>query len=133
MAFWVQTSNAQGLRIISPVTVNSTAAHAAVNDSGFWSTTINTKLLWVESLDQSLLCYCPRTSVEVRPVLMGIDGDVNGGAVPSHICKGLLTCFLDFAGSLDDGLHELHVGAAQLSLGGDQAGQQLTVLGLVDV
>lgn len=33
---WVQTSNARGLRIISPVTVNSTATHAAVNDSGFW-------------------------------------------------------------------------------------------------
>lgn len=73
------------------------------------------------------------TSVEVWPILRGINRDLYGGAVPTHIRKGLLTCFLDFAGSLDNGLHELHVAAAQLSLGGNQAGQQLTMLGLVDV
>lgn len=96
------------------------------------SMTINIRLLWVKSLEWFFEIY-DRTSVEVRPVLRGINGDVNGGAVPTHISKGLLTCFLDFTGSLNNGLHELHVGAAQLSLGGDEAGQHLTVLGLVDV
>lgn len=74
-----------------------------------------------------------RTSVEVWPILGGIRGNVYGGAVPAHVSEGLLTCFLDFSGSLDDSLHELHVAAAQLSLGGHQAGQQFTVLSLVDV
>ncbi|TNN76917.1 hypothetical protein EYF80_012763 [Liparis tanakae] len=74
-----------------------------------------------------------RTSVEIRPILLGAGGDVDGGAVPAHVGKGLLTRFLDFAGGRDDGLHELQVAAAQLSLGGHQAGQQLAVLGLVDV
>lgn len=73
------------------------------------------------------------TSVEVWTILRGIKGDVNGGAVPAHVSEGLLTCFLDFAGSLDNGLHELQVAAAQLSLGGHHARQQLTVMGLVDV
>lgn len=86
----------------------------------------------MSSLSLQSLHY-DRTSVEVGPILLDINGDVNGGAVPTHISKGFLTCLLDFAGSLDNSLHELHVGATQLSLGGDQAGQQLTVLGLVDV
>lgn len=73
------------------------------------------------------------TSVEVWPILRGVEGDVDGGAVPAHIREGLLACFLDFAGRLDDGLHELQVAAAQLGLRGHHAGQQLTVLGLVDV
>lgn len=74
-----------------------------------------------------------RTSVEVWSVLGGIDGYVNGGAVPAHVGESLLTRFLDFSSSLDDGLHELQVAATQLSLGGHHAGQLLTVLGLVDV
>lgn len=72
------------------------------------------------------------TSVEVWPILRGINGDVQGGAVPAHVRKGLLAGFLDLAGSLDNGLHELQVAATQLSLGRNHAGQQLTVLGLVD-
>lgn len=73
------------------------------------------------------------TSVQVRPILWGLNGDVDRGAVPAHVSKGLLACFLDLAGSLDDGLHELQVAATQLSLGRHHAGQQLAVLGLVDV
>lgn len=73
------------------------------------------------------------TSVQVWPILWGIDGDVDRGAVPAHVNECLLACFLDLAGSLDDGLHELQVATTQLSLGGHHAGQQLAVLGLVDV
>lgn len=72
------------------------------------------------------------TSVEVWSILWGVDGDVDGGAVPAHVCEGLLAGLLDLPGSLDDGLHELQIAATQLSLGGHHAGQQLTVLGLVD-
>ena len=73
------------------------------------------------------------TSVEVWPILGCIHRDVDGGAVPAHVSEGLLADLLDLAGSLDDGLHELQVAAAQLSLGGYHSRQQLTVLGLVDV
>lgn len=77
--------------------------------------------------------FTNRTSVKVRSVLLGIDGYVNGRAVPAHVSEGLLACFLDLASSLDNGLHELQVAAAQLSLGGHHALKQLTVLRLVDV
>lgn len=73
------------------------------------------------------------TSVEVWPILRCIHRDVDGGAVPAHVGEGLLADLLDLAGRLDDGLHELQVAAAQLSLGGHHSRQQLTVLGLVDV
>lgn len=82
---------------------------------------------------ECVLSNCDRTSFEIWTVPLGVDGDVDGGAVPAHISKRLLTRFLDLARSLDDGLHELRVAAAQMSLGGHQAGQQLAVLGLVDV
>lgn len=57
------------------------------------------------------------TSVQVWTILSGIHGDVNGGAVPAHVSKGLLAGFFDLAGSLNDGLHQLQVAATQLSLG----------------
>lgn len=57
------------------------------------------------------------TSVQVWTILSSIYGDVNGGAVPAHISEGLLAGFFDFAGSLNDGLHQLQVAATQLSLG----------------
>lgn len=102
------------------------------------SVTINIRVLWLKNLEttastQLFQTVYYHTSFEVWPILRGINGNVDGGAVPAHIGKGLLTSFLDFAGSLDNGLHELQVGAAQLSLGGHHAGQQLTVLGLVHV
>lgn len=77
--------------------------------------------------------FLKHTSVEVRSILRRIDWDVDGGAVPAHVSESLLTRLLDFTSRLDDGLHELQVAAAQLSLRGHQAGQQLTMLGLVDV
>lgn len=72
------------------------------------------------------------TSLQVRPVLCGVAGDVDGRAVPSHVGEGLLARFLDLAGGLDDGLHELQVVAAKLCLGGHQAREELAVLRLVD-
>lgn len=73
------------------------------------------------------------TSFEVWPILLDIVWDVNGGAVPAHVRKRLLARLLDLPCGGDDGLHELQVAATQLGLGGHHAGQQLTVLGLVDV
>lgn len=57
-----------------------------------------------------------RTSVEVGPILGGVHGDLDGRAVPAHIPKGLLAGFFDLAGRLYDGVHQLQVAAAQLSL-----------------
>lgn len=98
--------------------------------------TINIRLSGSNGLEATTLTpkiVHSRTSVEVRPILLGIGGDVDGGAVPAHVSEGLLTRLLDLAGGLDDGLHELQVGAAQLGLRGDEAGQQLTVLSVVEV
>lgn len=72
------------------------------------------------------------TSLEVWTILSRIHWDVNGGAIPAHVSKGLLACFFDLAGSLNDSLHELQVAAAQLSLGRHHPRQELAVLGLVD-
>ena len=95
-------------------------------------------LLWVKSLETTMSALSfqtvnDHTSFEVWPILLGIDWDVNGGAVPAHVRKRLLTRLLDLPCGSDDGLHELQVAATQLGLGGHHAQQQLTVLGLVDV
>lgn len=69
------------------------------------------------------------TSLQVREVL----GRIDGRAVPPHVRESLLAGFLDLAGGMDDGLHELQVAAAQLGLWVHQPREQLAVLGLVDV
>lgn len=58
---------------------------------------------------------------------------LDGGAVPAHVGEGLLAGLLDFARRLGDGLHQFQIGAAQLGLGGHQAGQRLALLRPVDV
>lgn len=89
-----------------------------------------------ESTDVSEMKYKQKkewhTSFQVRAILSSIHRDVNGGAVPAHVSKGLLACFFDLAGSLNDSLHQFQVAAAQLSLGRHHPRQELAVLGLVD-
>lgn len=58
-------------------------------------------------------------------------GTLDGGAVPPHVCEGLLADGLGLASSPDDAVHDLQVPAAHLELVGHQPGEQPAVVAFI--